>query len=164
MKQASTSFSDNPNPSDTFKWHRSRITVQVSDTDHGGGVYHGRYFALYNTARDAFFADMGIPYLSLINAGLNLSIAELHTRYIKPVYYGDAIMVWTRISWMRDRSLGIIQKMMCDPPASRETRLKNRVEINLVCTDSDGQAVCLPAQFVRAVETYYGHPLSRETD
>lgn len=137
------------------KWHKTRILPQISDTDYGGGIYHGKYFALYNQARDLFLEDLGIPYLSLMNQGLNLSVAELHTRFHKPVFYGDMIMVHTRISWVRNQSFGVIQKMICIYPDDKSHILKNQVELNLVCTHGETGAVPLPKRFKDAVQAYY---------
>ncbi|HCY83812.1 MAG TPA: hypothetical protein DHV36_01625 [Desulfobacteraceae bacterium] len=138
------------------RWHRCPVTVQVADTDYGGGVYHGTYFALYNQARDVFMEDLGVSYFSLMNQGMNLSVAELHTRYLKPVRYGENIQVLTRISWLRSRSMGVVQKMVSVLPDTEEEILKNQVEMNLVCTDTKIGAVPLPEKLVKAIQTYYG--------
>ncbi len=145
---------------ETEKWHQTQVVPQVADTDYGGGVYHGKYFALYNQARDTFMADLGVSYRSLMNLGMNLSVAELHTRFFKPVFYGEDIRVHTRISWMRTRSLGVIQKMMAiDPaagnPEAGEPILKNEVDLNLVCTNDKAAAVPLPDQLTRAILDFY---------
>ena len=31
---------------ETEKWHHAQVVPQVADTDYGGGIYHGKYFAL----------------------------------------------------------------------------------------------------------------------
>jgi len=139
----------------TKKMHKTRIIPQVSDTDYGGGIYHGKYFALYNQARDLFLETLGVPYITLMNHGLNLSVAELHTRFAKPVFYGDFIMVHTRISWIRTRSFGVVQKMICIDRENRKEILKNQVEMNLVCTNDASEAVCLPKGLTDAVHAYY---------
>ncbi len=143
---------------ETEKWHRTQVVPQVADTDYGGGVYHGKYFALYNQARDTFLTDLGIPYFSLMNLGLNLSVAELHTRFFKPVFYGEDIRVHTQVLWMRTRSMGIAQKMLAIDPEARESILKNEVELNLVCTNSKAEAVSLPQNLTGAIRTYYATP------
>ncbi len=137
------------------KWHKTRIVPQVSDTDYGGGIYHGKYFALYNQARDLFFEKLGVPYINLMNRGLHLTVAELHTRFHKPIFYGDFIMVHTRISWMRNRSFGVVQKMICIDIKTREKLLKNQVEINLVCINATSETTRLPEELTEAVHAYY---------
>lgn len=139
----------------TEKWHRTEVVPQVSDTDYGGGIYHGKYFALYNQARDRFLADLGVSYLSLMNQGLNLSVAELHTRFFKPVFYGEEIHVLTRVSWLRTRSLGVIQKMIATDHETGETALKNQVELNLVCTNDKAEAVPFPKRLAEAIRGHY---------
>ncbi|WDP88342.1 MAG: acyl-CoA thioesterase [Desulfobacter sp.] len=137
------------------KWHLARVVPQVSDTDYGGGIYHGKYFALYNQARDIFMADLGVPYLSLMDRGVNLSVAELHTRFFKPVFYGDLVVVHTRISWLRSRSFGVEQKMVCTDERTKTDILANQVEMNLVCTGKGAGAQPLPADLRRGILDYY---------
>ncbi len=157
MRQAIDPPSEHPTTQtiNTIKWHKTRIVPQVSDTDYGGGIYHGNYFALYNQARDLFLETIGVPYITLMNHGLNLSVAELHTRFHKPVFYGDYIMVHTRIAWVRQQSFGVVQKMICLDTETRKEILKNQVEINLVCTNDEAQAVVLPSILKAAVDAYY---------
>lgn len=131
------------------------MVPQVADTDYGGGIYHGKYFALYNQARDTFLEDLGVSYLSLMQQEMNLSVAELRCIYKKPVFYGDRIEVRTRVSWIGRKSLGVIQEMMGTPPGKDDIRLRNRAELNLVCT-SNGRAVPLPRELVEAIYGYYG--------
>ena len=138
------------------RWHRTSLAVQVADTDYGGCVYHGRYFALYNQARDVFLDTLGVSYFSLMKRGMNLSVAETHARYLKPVSYGEDAWVLTKISWLRSRSLGVIQKMVTMAPDKKSDILKNQVEMNLVCINTDSGAVPLPDDFINAVRLYYG--------
>ena len=138
------------------KWHQTPIVPQVADTDYGGGIYHGKYFALYNQARDLFLTDIGVSYLSLMDQGLNLSVAELHTRFLKPIRYGEIIHVNTKISWYRTKSMGIIQQMICPAPEDGIDRPRNEVELNLVCTNNKGIATPLPHVLVQAIKSYYG--------
>ncbi len=136
-------------------WHQTPIVPQVADTDYGGGIYHGKYFALYNQARDLFLTDIGVSYLSLMDQGLNLSVAELHTRFLKPIRYGEIIQVNTRISWYRTRSLGIIQRMYPIAPKNQIGSPRNETELNLVCTNNNGEAQPLPHNLVKAIRSYY---------
>ena len=137
-------------------WHQTPIVPQVADTDYGGGIYHGKYFALYNQARDLFLTNIGFSYLSLMDQGLNLSVAELHTRFLKPIRYGEIIQVDTRIAWYRTRSMGVIQKMISPSPDSEIDSPRNVVELNLVCTNNNGEAQPLPHNLVKAIRSYYG--------
>ena len=140
---------------DSVKWHKVSVTVQVSDTDYGGGVYHGRYFSLYHQARDRFIEDLGVSCISLIQQGLALSVAELHTFFVKSVFYGDAIEIQTRVLWLGNRSMGVAQDMFGTDPVTGETTLRNRVEMNIVGT-CKGKAVPLPERLVLAIKAYYG--------
>ena len=136
------------------RWHTAKVTVQVSDTDYGGGVYHGRYFSIYHQARDKFWQDVGVSTLSLIQQGLDLTVAELHTVFLESVFYGDRLEIKTRVLWYREKSMGLAQEIIgCSPNASQATP-RAKTEINLVCT-AKGEAVPLPGQLIRAIRAYY---------
>ena len=139
---------------DPVKWHRTSVTVQVSDTDYGGGVYHGRYFSLYHQARDQFMADLGVTALSLMRQDLVLSVVELHTFFVKPVFYGDLLEIRTRFLWLGNRSMGMAQEMFGTDSETGDTTLRNRVEINIVCS-RNGKAMTLPENLITAIKTFY---------
>lgn len=135
-------------------WHKTRVVPQVADTDYGGGIYHGRYFNLYNIARDIFLEDIGVPYRSLMDQEINLSVAQVHTRYYKSVFYGDRLIVHTRVVWIRTRSFAVEQKMVCTDPDSGQDVLKNEMTMNLVCTGRSG-AVTIPERLKRAMLEFH---------
>lgn len=147
----------------TLRWHTARVGVQVSDTDYGGGVYHGRYFNLFHQARDQFWTDLGISTLALKQQGFDLTVAELHTAFIRSVYYGDRLTIQTRILWFREKSMGVAQEMEgmgpdMGPDVTSEPglpTLRCQTEMNLVCT-TRGKAVPLPPELIAAVTAFYG--------
>jgi len=136
------------------RWHTAQVAVQVSDTDYGGGVYHGRYFNLYDQARDQFWEAIGIPTLSLMQKGIDLTVAELHTTFIESVFYGDRLDIRTRVLWYRQKSLGIAQEIIGLSPDAGQATLRAKTEMNLVCT-TKGKAVALPGELLRALHAYY---------
>ncbi len=132
--------------------HTTWLSPQVSDTDYGGGVYHGRYFAIYNQARDQFISDMGFPYQDLMAQGLHLAVAQINCQYLLPIRYAEKIKISSRVSWYRSKSLGMVQKMESHDGQT----IRNRMEINLVCVDSSGASVVLPQKLTRAIDQYHG--------
>ena len=158
MKQVIPGQGDTPETQviKNHRWHQTPIIPQVADTDYGGGIYHGKYFALYNQARDLFLTEIGVSYLSLMDQGLNLSVAELHTRFLKPIRYGEIIQVDTRIAWYRTRSMGIIQRMISTASENQIDSPRNETELSLVCTNKHGKAHPLPHNLVKAIRSYYG--------
>lgn len=141
---------------ETQQVHRVRVTPQVADTDYGGGVYHGRYLALYNQARDDFMQDLGTSYAWFMEKGLGLTVAEIHCRYLLPVRYGQEVWVSSRVDWYRVKSLGFVQEM--EIVRRGKTHLANRLEISLVCVRSEGKAVPLPEEMIQAIARYHGIP------
>lgn len=139
---------------ETKRIHRVRITPQVADTDYGGGVYHGRYLALYNQARDDFMYELGTPYSWFMEQGLGLTVAEANCRYLLPVHYRDEVWVTTRVAWYRVKSIGFVQEM--EIKKETETLLANGLEINLVCVKFGRESVPLPEEMIQAIDLYYG--------
>lgn len=140
---------------DTPIFHRAFVVPQVSDTDYGSGVYHGRYFALYNQARDQFLADLGVSYPALMKQDMHLTVAELNCKYMKPVFYSERILVLSRVTWLRSRSLGVFQQMVLEDDTEDAPVIKNEVAFSLVCVNSKGKAVSLPRDLTRAIETFH---------
>lgn len=149
-----SNLSKNKKEITTRLWHTARVGVHISDTDYGGGVYHGRYFNLYDQARDQFWEAIGVSTLSLMRQGLNLTVAELHTAFLRSVFYGDGLDIKTRVLWYREKSMGLAQEIMGLSPGSRQATLRGKTEINLVCT-TEGKAVPLPRELIRAIRAYY---------
>lgn len=138
---------------DPIRFHQCPVVPQVADTDYGGGVYHGKYFALYNQARDVFLADLGVSYKWLMDRGGILTVAEVNCRYRRPVTYGDPLFVNSHVSWYRNKSFGIYQQMIVK--ADPDDIVKNEMDINLVCTRKGKGAVALPEVLTRAIDAYY---------
>ena len=67
--------------------------VRLGEFDIGGVLYHANYFHLYESAREAFLAEQGIPYHSLVTQGQHLAIVESQQQFLKPVRYGEGISV-----------------------------------------------------------------------
>ncbi|THB78718.1 MAG: acyl-CoA thioesterase [Desulfobacteraceae bacterium] len=136
------------------RFHICPIQIQVADTDYGGGVYHGRYLALYNQARDRFMDDMGVSYHSLMKRDIHLTIAETRCKFLRRVSYGETIHVHSTIQWYRNKSLGFYQKMVAMPHGA-DPLDKNEVWINAVCVSS-GCAVEIPSDLIDAIVKWNG--------
>ncbi len=61
-----------------------------------GIVHHPRYLVYFEIARTQYLRDLGLPYASLIAAGLHLAVIEAGARYLRPARYDDEITVHTR--------------------------------------------------------------------
>ena len=61
--------------------------------DLGGVLYHANYFALFEHAREAFLRDSGLPYPKLAEASQHLAIRECKLSFLKPIYYGQNVVV-----------------------------------------------------------------------
>ncbi len=135
-----------------FKYHIAQVIPTVSDTDFGHGVYHGRYFALYDQARDNFFYDLGVPYRSLMKRNIYLVVAQLECKYCRPIFYDQRISVFTKLTWIKSKSFGIYQKMIEETPD--ELQLKNEANFVFVCTNTQKETIKIPNDLITAFDQW----------
>lgn len=137
-------------------FHYSPVVPQVADTDYGGGVYHGKYIALYNQARDMFLEELGMPYRHLMDRGMNLTVAQLTCRYLKPVSYGRTLMVGTKVVWYGTKSICMLHEIRLEQADGEpDPAVRNEMEIVLVATSKNRKSIPLPSGLIDAVERYY---------
>lgn len=67
--------------------------VRLGEFDIGGVLYHANYFHLYESAREAFLAERGVPYPSLVTQGQHLAVVESQQQFLKPVRYGESLSI-----------------------------------------------------------------------
>jgi acyl-CoA thioester hydrolase len=88
------------------EWHESLIRVRYSETDKMGVVYHANYLIWFEIGRTEFCRARGFSYRDMEeNDNAFLVVAESYCRYKAPAYYDDQLIVRTRITELRRRSL-----------------------------------------------------------
>lgn len=85
-----------------FCYTASRI--RLGEFDIGGVLYHANYFHLYEEAREALLSAIGSPYPAIVAAGGHLAIAESSQKFLRPVVYGDEIIVEIAVTELRRSS------------------------------------------------------------
>ncbi len=125
--------------------HCTRLRVPLYEISLGQAVYHGNYYHLFEIARENFFRDAGFPYKQLMDMERHLTVARAVCDYRKSLVYDDIVDIHTGISWMRDRSLGIIQKIY------RGDDLCTEIALNVVCVSFSGKPEPVPPDFRAAV-------------
>ena len=67
--------------------------VYYKDMDAGGVLYYGAYLNFLEKARTDFFEQCGVSSKSFHKQGIFFAVKKVEGHYLKPVFYGDSIIV-----------------------------------------------------------------------
>jgi acyl-CoA thioester hydrolase len=81
------------------------IRVIFGDTDQMGVVYYGNYMRFFESARAAYWRDLGRTYKDLEAWRVAMPVVEAHCRYRRPAYYEDILLVDVVVSELRGASV-----------------------------------------------------------
>ena len=84
---------------------KHEIRVIFGDTDQMGVVYYGNYMRFFESARAAYWRDLGKSYKDLVEADVALPVVEAHCNYKRPALYEDLLVVDVDVSELRAASL-----------------------------------------------------------
>jgi acyl-CoA thioester hydrolase len=93
--------SDKPyfrNETDGLVWHCSRLRSLYADTDRSQVVYHANFLRYFEFGRTSLMRDAAYPYKAIEANGYTYPIIETGICYYSPVYYDDAMCIYTRPS------------------------------------------------------------------
>ncbi len=125
------------------------VNIYYEDTDAGGIVYHANYLKFAERARSEFIKSGGITNKKLLEENNILIVVRgINLDYKKPAFLDDSLMVNTRVLEIKNSSFAIIQTVLRD-----DIELV-RMEISLVCTNSDLKPVRVP-DFLREFLSNY---------
>jgi acyl-CoA thioester hydrolase len=91
------------------------IRVIFGDTDQMGVVYYANYLRYFESARAAYWRDLGRSYKDLVEWGVALPVIEAHCNYKKSAFYEDLLVVETRVSELRGASLRFAYRVVRGP-------------------------------------------------
>lgn len=77
-------------------WHKVFHRTLYADTDRSGVVYHANYLRFFELGRTSLMRDQGYPYKEVEDKGYVYPIVELGVTYHSPLFYDDAMWVYTR--------------------------------------------------------------------
>jgi len=73
--------------------------IRYAETDKMGYLYYGNYPKLYEIGRVELIRSLGFSYKALEEeAGIMMPVVEMNSRYIKPAYYDDKVIISTFVS------------------------------------------------------------------
>lgn len=74
------------------------IKPRFAETDQMGVVHHANYPIWYEMGRIKYCDDLGMPFTSFIEKGINLAVLELSVNYKKSAKFGDELKLYTYLS------------------------------------------------------------------
>ena len=114
------------------------IRVIFGDTDQMGVVYYANYLRYFESARAAYWRDLGRSYKDLVDWGVALPVVEAHCIYKRPALYEDLLVIDTRVSEVRGASLRFAYVVRRDAQVLAEGYTRHAV------IGSDGRPMALP--------------------
>jgi acyl-CoA thioester hydrolase len=91
---------------------KHEIRVIFGDTDQMGVVYYANDLRYFESARAAYWRDLGKSYQDLVDWGVALPVVEAHCNYKRPAHYEDLLVVDTRVSEVRGASLRFAYRVL----------------------------------------------------
>jgi acyl-CoA thioester hydrolase len=104
-------------PEKTLPLHcvtRSTVRVRFCDTDMMGVVHHSNYIKYFELARIEYLRRRGLNYASWVKMGLHLPVIEVGTRYRKPAYLDDLLVIETRLTSLSRVKVGFEYRVLRD--------------------------------------------------
>ena len=85
--------------------HKTEHRVIYGDTDAGQVVYYANYFRWFESGRREIMRHLKIDYLELDKIGIITPVVEARCNYFHPARYDDIVIVETRISDVKEKSV-----------------------------------------------------------
>jgi len=117
---------------------KHEIRVIFGDTDQMGVVYYANYLRYFESARAAYWRDLGKSYKDLVEWDVALPVVEAHCNYKRPAFYEDLLLVDTAVTEVRGASLRFGYRVMRGAELLAEGHTRHAV------IGSDGRPKALP--------------------
>ncbi|HSK03944.1 MAG TPA: thioesterase family protein [Kofleriaceae bacterium] len=88
------------------------IRVIFGDTDQMGIVYYANYLRYFESARAAYWRDLGKSYRDLEAWGVGLPVIEAHCNYRRSAHYEDLLAIDVGVSELRGASLRFAYRVL----------------------------------------------------
>lgn len=126
--------------------HSVDLQLRFNDVDVLGHLNNTIYFSFYDTGKAYFFEHIMNSPMQWKH--VDCVIANVDCAYISPIYFGEQIQVWTRVSEIHDKSFRL-QQMLVEKNTGE---LKSACESVMVSLDPDTkQAVPMKEEWRRAL-------------
>lgn len=130
--------------------HKTTIKVRYAETDQMGYVHHSHYALYLEEARMELLQILGLDLAQLEREGIILPVAEMRTRYSKPLRFGDTVLVETEILPPLKSSLEFHYRIY-----NQDNKLVSRSSTTLVFADKEsGKLLSNPQEYLGSLRPY----------
>jgi len=124
---------------------KHEIRVIFGDTDQMGVVYYANYLRFFESARAAYWRDLGRSYKDLEAWGVAMPVIEAHCDYKRPSHYEDLLVIDIEVSELRGASVRFSYRVM------RDTTLIAQGYTRHAVIGTDGRPRALPQEMREAI-------------
>ena len=117
--------------------------IYLEDTDAQGIVYHANYLKYFERGRSEVMELLGVPVAEVARLDCRLVVYEIRTRFRRPAFLGDIIVVTTVMERSSEYRLIFKQEIR----RKGETEILVNGETDIVAIDENGNLKELPAFF-----------------
>jgi acyl-CoA thioester hydrolase len=118
---------------------RHRVRVRFAETDAMGIVHHSRYLPIMEEARVAYLREIGHPYQSVRDEGLDFTVLEVFVQYRLPIRFDELVDVLLSLANVERASFQMAYLLTVDDQV-RATGVTAHG-----CITTDGRPTRLPA-------------------
>jgi len=128
----------------------TNIEIRYDEVDKMGYVYHGNYAKYYHISRTELLKNIGICDIELETQNIILPITEMNIKYLKPVFYGDTIIVKTSITELPKISIYFTHQVY-----NQKKELINKAKSTMVFVDSTSRLlVRIPETIINKIKLH----------
>ena len=139
--------------------HRHDVQVRLADTDAMGHVNNANYLTYVEIARVAYYEQVtgnAMP-IGVHGAEEGMILAEIRMTYRSPAFYGETLVVETRVERIGRTSFGMVHRITAPESRYGPARLVAIADSTLVSYDyTDECPIPVPDEWRAAMAAYEG--------
>lgn len=125
-------------------FYETTVRARYAETDQMGVVYYANYLVWFEVGRVETFRQMGFSYKEMESADDSyVVVAEASCRYRRPARYDDQILIRTRVSESRSRTLRFAYEIRRQPTGEL---LATGETLHVIC-DGRNRPKALPEKY-----------------
>lgn len=129
--------------------HRLPVQIRFNDVDRYGHVNNNAYFAYYDLGKEDYLHQ--VLKVDYRKAKVVPVIANINADFIAPIFYGDHIVVETRVSHIGNRSFTLQQRAV---NTDTNTVVCQCATVMVCCDLETQQSADMPANYRKAIEAF----------
>ena len=132
--------------------HRTPIKVRFYELDPYGHLNHAVCVQFFEAARVGLLEEAGLSLATLRDLGYHLVVAQIRTRFQRPVGLGDVVTIESELLELRRATGRWHQRMLRGDEQCADQDLR------VAATDVSGRPVRLPPELAERLHPYLATP------